>query len=36
MSQKPIWDQFQVLREAYFKDDDLNNYEFELYEKFCK
>ena len=35
MSQKPIWDQFQVLREAYFKDDDLNNYEFELYENFA-
>lgn len=35
MSQKPIWDQFQVLREAYFKDDNLNNYEFELYENFA-
>lgn len=35
MSQKPIWDQFQILREAYFNKDDLNSYEFELYENFA-
>ena len=35
MSQKPIWDQFQILRDAYFQEDDLNSYEFELYENYA-
>lgn len=35
MQEKPIWDQFKIFRDAYFQDNDLNEYEFELYEKYA-
>lgn len=35
MSSKPIWEQFNILRKAYFKNNDQNSYEFETYENFA-
>ena len=35
MSSKPIWEQFNILRKAYFANNDENSYEFETYENFA-
>ena len=32
MSQKPIWDQIEIARNAYFKNDNSKNHEDEIFE----